>query len=49
MSGSNSSARGSGVMQESDSPLSFTVHSMAPPALDRIEVDVVDYIWEVGR
>ena len=34
MSGSNSSARGSGVMPESDSPLSFTVHSLAPPALD---------------
>ena len=34
MSGSNSSAHGSASMSEPESPLSFTVHSMAPPALD---------------
>ena len=34
MSGSNSSARGSSAAPEAASPLSFTVHTMAPPALD---------------
>lgn len=33
MSGSNSSARGSGAMPDSGSPLSFTVHSMPAPDL----------------
>ncbi|MEO5695996.1 MAG: hypothetical protein ABIQ60_02545 [Burkholderiaceae bacterium] len=34
MSGSDSSAPGSGVAPEQASPLSFSVHSMQPPALD---------------
>ncbi len=33
MSGSNSSAPGANAMSERDSPLSFTVHSLPPPAL----------------
>ena len=34
MSGSNSSAHGSGAASEGASPLSFAVHTMQPPALD---------------
>lgn len=36
MSGSNSSARGSSAMSDLDSPVSFTVHSMPPPALGEV-------------
>jgi hypothetical protein len=47
MSGSNSSAPGSDAMPERDSPLSFTVHAMRPPALD--DADAAGPVGNAGN